>query len=399
MHATSELESGIQIAQQLQSGLLTTLKSEYVGKDEVIDLLGICLVAGENLFLLGPPGTAKSAIVRSLASRLDGRVFDYLLTRFTEPSELFGPFDIRRLRDGELLTNTEGMLPEADVIFLDELLNANSAILNSLLMALNEKVFRRGRETRRLGFVLTVGASNRLPEDEALAALFDRFLLRVRSDNVPSEMLTGVLEAGWKLQHAEAQQEVVAATVSIDNLRRLQRCIPAVDVSTIRTQYVALINRLRHAGIDISDRRAVRLQRLTAASALMCGRMIVHPSDLWVLRYIWDTMEQVEVLAKIVDDAIRVKGPGFGGADNADAQTTSHPRSAGADAPNPEHLSKDLDQIESQLSAAEKDSNQTSWLRDRLSLLLARVEWVKQSESREFLKDRIQKMLQRVKHE
>ncbi len=242
-------------------------------------------------------------------------------------------------------------------------------------MALNEKVFRCGRETRRLGFVLTVGASNRLPEDEALAALFDRFLLRVRSENVPSEMLTSVLEAGWKLQQAEARQEaVVAATVSMDDLRLLQRCIPSVDVSTIRTQYVALINRLRHASIDISDRRAVRLQRLTAASALTCGRMIVHQSDLWVLRYIWETMEQVEVLAKIVDDAIRADAPGAGGAGPSNAQCSTHPRSAGADAPNSEHLSKDLDQIESQLSAAEKDSNQTSWLRDCLSLLLARVE-------------------------
>ena len=394
MNETSELDSGVTIAQQLRSRLLDTLKGEYVGKDEVIDLLGICLVAGENLFLLGPPGTAKSALVRSLASRVDGRVFDYLLTRFTEPSELFGPFDIRRLREGELLTNTDGMLPEADIIFLDELLNANSAILNSLLMALNEKVFRRGRETRRLGFVLTVGASNRLPEDEALAALFDRFLLRVRSDNVPSEMLTSVLEAGWKLQQAEARQDTVAATVSIEDLRRLQRCISQVDVATIRTQYVGLINRLRHAGIDISDRRAVRLQRLTAASALMCGRTVIHRSDLWVLRYIWDTMEQVEVLAKIVDDAIRSDGNV-----TEDHQVTVHPRSAGADAPHPEHLSKDLDQIESQLAAAESDSNQTSWLRDRLSLLLARVEWVKQDEPRGFLKERIQKMLQRVKHE
>ena len=152
------LDSAIETAQRVRTNLLDNLKQEYVGKDEVVDLLGICLVAGENLFLLGPPGTAKSAIVRSLASRLDGRVFDYLLTRFTEPSELFGPFDIRKLRDGELITNTEGMLPEADIVFLDELLNANSAILNSLLMALNERIFRRGRETRRLGFVLTVGA-------------------------------------------------------------------------------------------------------------------------------------------------------------------------------------------------------------------------------------------------
>lgn len=387
----TSLVSAIEVAQRVRADLLEKLKQEYVGKDEVVDLLGICLVAGENLFLLGPPGTAKSAIVRSLASRLDGRVFDYLLTRFTEPSELFGPFDIRKLRDGELLTNTEGMLPEADIVFLDELLNANSAILNSLLMALNERIFRRGRETRRLGFVLTVGASNRLPEDDALAALFDRFLLRVRSDNVPSEMLTSVLEAGWKLQQLDVRRDAVKTAVSIDDLRRLQSGIPFVDVSTIRTQYVGLINRLRHSGIEISDRRAVRLQRLAAASALMCGRTSVHVSDLWVLRYIWDTMEQVEVLAKIVDDTIQ------NGENPSMSDIRVHSRSTGPDAPNPEYLSNDLSQIESQLNASENDANQTSWLRDRLGLLAARVEWVANEESRSFLKERIQSLLSRVK--
>ena len=136
------------LARRLTTDVLGPLKSTFVDKDEIVDLLGICLVGGENLFILGPPGTAKSAIVHELASRIEGRSFDYLLTRFTEPSEIFGPFDIRRLRDGDLVTNTEGMLPEASLVFLDELLNANSAILNSLLMVLNERVFRRGRETR-----------------------------------------------------------------------------------------------------------------------------------------------------------------------------------------------------------------------------------------------------------
>ena len=130
--------SNFQAATQLKT-TLTYLKQRFVGKDEIIDLFGIGLVARENIFLLGPPGTAKSAMVRELASLLHGKTFEYLLTRFTEPNELFGPFDIRKLREGELLTNTEGMLPEADLIFLDELLNANSAILNSLLMVLNER--------------------------------------------------------------------------------------------------------------------------------------------------------------------------------------------------------------------------------------------------------------------
>src|SRR6185503_9984572 len=170
---------------------------------------------GENLFLLGPPGTAKSALVHELGARLAGQTFDYLLTRFTEPNELFGPFDIRKLREGELVTNTEGMLPEASVVFLDELLNANSAILNSLLMVLNERVFRRGRETRRLPLLMVIGASNRLPEDDALAALFDRFLLRVRCDNVPQDKLADVLAAGWKLDFAREEPQ---AMLSVDDL-------------------------------------------------------------------------------------------------------------------------------------------------------------------------------------
>ena len=150
-----------------------------IGKDEIIEVLGVALIAGENIFLLGPPGTAKSALVNELAARLGGKSFDYLLTRFTEPSELFGPFDLRRLREGDLVTNTDGMLPEADFVFLDELLNANSAVLNSLLLTLNERIFRRGSERVAVPMLLAIGASNRLPEDEALAALFDRFLLRV----------------------------------------------------------------------------------------------------------------------------------------------------------------------------------------------------------------------------
>src|SRR4051812_43609842 len=208
----------IEITTRLAEEALNPMKRDFIGKDEIIDLLGVCLVGGENLFILGPPGTAKTALVHQLAARLQGKTFDYLLTRFTEPNELFGPFDIRKLRDGELLTNTEGMLPEASLVFLDELLNANSAILNSLLVALNERLFRRGKETRALAALMFVSASNHLPEDDALDALFDRFLLRTRCDNVPGERLPEVLTAGWKL----AANAPAKSGLHFDDLRLAQ---------------------------------------------------------------------------------------------------------------------------------------------------------------------------------
>src|SRR6266403_2164692 len=226
------------IAARLSTEVLEPMKKDFVGKDEIIDLLGLCLVGAENLFILGPPGTAKTALVHNLAARLEGRTFDYLLTRFTEPNELFGPFDIRKLREGELLTNTEGMLPEASLVFLDELLNANSAILNGLLTVLNERVFRRGRETRSLPTLMVVGASNRLPEDEALGALFDRFLVRVRCDNVPAEQLQDVLAAGWRL---DADRDTPRAMMTVDEIRQLQGRLRDVDLSEVRVPLGELV--------------------------------------------------------------------------------------------------------------------------------------------------------------
>jgi MoxR-like ATPase len=274
------------------NAVLQHVKSTFVGKDDIIDLMGICLAGRENLFLLGPPGTAKSALVRELARLLQGKTFEYLLTRFTEPNELFGPFDIRRLRDGDLVTNTEGMLPEAHLIFLDELLNANSAILNSLLMVLNERIFRRGRETKHLPALMIVGASNHLPEEEALQALFDRFLIRVRCDYVDPHHLNDVLDAGWLLEQKKTGD---IPGIETEEVRELQGLIPLVDMQEIRPYYIDLIEKLRNAGVQVSDRRAVKLQRLIAASAILCKRTKAYRSDMWVLRYIWDTDEQREV--------------------------------------------------------------------------------------------------------
>src|SRR5262245_13818003 len=113
------------------------LEQQFLGKDEVIRLLLVAIVAGEHVVLVGPPGTAKSALIRSFARLLKARYFEDLLTRFTEPNEVFGPVDIAAFREGTYRRNTQGMLPEAEIVFLDEVFKSNSAILNALLTLLN----------------------------------------------------------------------------------------------------------------------------------------------------------------------------------------------------------------------------------------------------------------------
>jgi len=361
------------IATKLRRDVLDPIKLRLVGKDEIIEVLGVSLVAGENTFLYGPPGTAKSALVQELASRLGGRAFDYLLTRFTEPSELFGPFDLRRLREGELVTNTEGMLPEAEFVFLDELLNANSAVLNSLLLALNERIFRRGRERVRLPMLLTIGASNRLPEDDALAALFDRFLLRVHCGNVPTERLSEVLQAGWQRERSGT----LAPSLSMDEVRALQQTVSEVDLIPVRPAYIRLVERLREAGMAISDRRAVRLQRVVAGSAVISGRDHAAVSDLWTLRYIWDVPAQREMLAAHVQAIVTE----FSAKNEPENVANVHPLADSEQGPHPEQIALALDNISAQ-------PNEPA-VADQLALLAARVEWVKNIDSREYLRLRI----------
>ncbi len=342
--------------------VLKYLKKIFVSKDDIIDLMGICLAGRENLFLLGPPGTAKSAMVHELANLLHGKTFEYLLTRFTEPNELFGPFDIRKLREGELITNTDGMLPEANLIFLDELLNANSAILNSLLMILNERVFRRGRENKNLPVLMIIAASNHLPEDEALHALFDRFLIRVQCDNVDPVLLSEVLESGWMLEKKETGN---LPKISSEEILQLQKMVTNIDIKEIRPQYIELIQKLRNAGVKISDRRAVKLQRLISASALLCQRTKANPSDMWVLRYIWDTEEQREIITGIVNTEIEKT-----------KEENAHPRAYINDAPNADEIYKEVVSMKEKWENPETTMVERASIKDRLRYLNGRTYWL-----------------------
>lgn len=363
--------------------VLQFVKTAFIGKDEIIDLLGISLIARENAFLLGPPGTAKSAIVRLLSTCIEnGKNFEYLLTRFTEPNEIFGPFDIRKLKEGELVTNTEGMMPEASMVFFDEIFNANSAILNSLLMALNEKIFRRGKETKALPALMFVGASNVLPEDEALNALLDRFLIRVRCDYVDTDRLEEVLLAGWRLENASNTEQ---ASIKPEEIIALQKLSRQVDLSPIRKQYVDLIHTLRNTGIKVSDRRAVKIQNLLAASAVICGRTTAIISDLWVMKYIWDTEEQIEILAGIIDSIIE-----------KETQAPIHPQALFNKMPNAEELMKEVTLLTTKWDAGGLTYEERNIIKDKLRYVQTRCNWIKHNEHKQHIESNIEALWHKI---
>jgi MoxR-like ATPase len=176
---------------------VTAARGHLVDRELIAEVVALSAVAREHVLVIGAPGTAKSAAVRRTAEHLGGRYFEYLLGRFTEPNEIFGPVDLRQLRDGVVAFQTGGMLPDAEIAFLDEVFLGSSAILNTLLGLLNERVFRRGATVAACPIRVCVGASNALPTDPALAAFADRFLARVHVQPVADGSLEDLLEQGW----------------------------------------------------------------------------------------------------------------------------------------------------------------------------------------------------------
>jgi MoxR-like ATPase len=367
---------------QLRRQVIDPLKTRFVGRDEVIDLIALAVVAGEHLFLYGPPGTAKSALIRQFASAVKGQYFEYLLTRFSEPNEIFGPIDLVRLREGTVATVTTGMLPEAEFVFLDELFNANSAILNNLLTVLNERIYRRGAETHQLPMLSLFSASNRLPDDDALRALFDRFLLRCHVDSLRREAMPRLLAAGWALEQAAP----VTASVAAVDLRELARRLYEVDLTPLIELYAEAIFKIRDLGIALSDRRAVKIMKLLAASALLCGRRVAQPSDLWVLRYVWDREEQIGPLGAVVHGIL----------EQHPSTDRSHPLAALPEQVDPEEIARQLDALEQEVQTDHMSLSALARLRERLTDLADRAAWVQDEESRKHLSERANKTLKRL---
>src|SRR5262249_19418743 len=262
-----------------------------------IRLALLAAIAGQHTLLVGPPGTAKSEIARRLCGAFrDARYFERLMTRFSVPEELFGPLSLQALERDEYRRPPAGYLPSADVVFLDEVFKANSAILNWLLGIMNERTFDNGRDRVALSLVSLIGASNEIPTADELVALYDRFLVRYRLDAVSSHQFPALL-----------QVRTGAADVKTHLSLKLVEKIPteAERVQTangVRPRLHTLREWLVTKGIYVSDRRWLKICELLRVAAYTEGRTMVLWPDCWlVLHCVWSRPEQFAVVKEGFD--------------------------------------------------------------------------------------------------
>ena len=258
----------------------------FIGRQQLAELIILAAIAKEHLLVIGPPGTAKSAVVRRMARIMDGNYFEYLLGRFTEPSELFGTVNLKKLREGSVETDTQGMLPEAEIAFLDEVFLGSTAILNTLLGILNERKFRRGHTQIDCPLKICIGASNSLPEDEGLAAFADRFLIRLFIEPIADSFIEDLLVGGWQAEFTH-----VDSVLSLNELSEMSEHLKNVKLDHIISFFADAIRLLRQSGIVLTDRRVVKTLKLIAAAALVNGRLEAQKQDIWPLFYVLPTKD------------------------------------------------------------------------------------------------------------
>lgn len=272
------------------------LQQTFVERDEIVDGTLAALLAHEHVLLIGPPGTAKSMLADELCRRIDGAdYFEWLLTKFSTPEEIFGPISLKALERDEYYRIIEGKLPEAHIAFLDEIFKANSSILNSLLSLINERKFYNGRETVETPLMTMIGASNELPDDEELGALYDRFMVRFLVDYIADD--TNFVQ----MLSTQVQKQ---KKISLKELREMQEESERVEIPDLIVDLmVTLRNKLRKENIIASDRRYRNSLDLLKARAFLDGRDHVIDSDLVILAHVlWSVPEEIKTVENIVYD-------------------------------------------------------------------------------------------------
>ena len=291
---------------------LEILNNGLVGKEKVMKLGLLSILSGENMILVGPPGTAKSEISRRLREILadsgSETYFEYLFTKFTTPEEIFGPLSIKQLQNDKFERNTEGYMPSSRIVFLDEIFKANSSILNTLLTILNERVFHNGLKREKTPLISLIGASNELPfENDELTALYDRFLIRVVVGYVSDDEIEELLDI--KETEMEIPAEIKFTESDLNEIRNESEKVRVTSgikrtVMQIRQDYNKIFAEDNHE--IISDRKLVKMVKLLKISAYLNGRDKVDFSDLMLLtNCLWNNPENIEKVTKLVLEVVK----------------------------------------------------------------------------------------------
>ena len=295
--------------------LLAEMNRGIYEKETEISLSLLAALAGESVILLGPPGVAKSMVARQLKTAFrDAQSFEYLMSRFSTPDEIFGPVSIQKLKTSDTYERAvDGYLPTADVVFLDEIWKAGPAIQNTLLTVINEKLFRNGNREIHLPLKLLVAASNELPaKGEGLEALWDRFVIRIESRPIRQEknfreMLLEVKSEERRVKNPTA--------VSAEEYQEWSKEISGIGVSEAVLDAISSIRKsLRAVNVDeaaerrniyVSDRRWKNIVRLLRTSAFMQDREEVAVCDLLPIYHcLWQEPEERDAIRNIVIRAL-----------------------------------------------------------------------------------------------
>lgn len=282
------------------------LAKPFIGREEEALVLTLAIMTAEHAILVGEPGTAKSAMARRAADLVKARFFKYLLTRYTDPDELFGPLDIAALREGKYVRISVNRLPEAEIVFLDEIFNASSAILNTLLTLMNERVIYDGYREVQVPLWTLISASNTVPEEPEYRALYDRFLLRHFVKPVSEDKWGELLDAAWRIE--KEGYRAVEPLLSMRELREIYDVIFNVDLSSIKDKLVKLYAAIEDQGVHISDRRKGKALKVIAAHSLLHGRSKAVEEDLVVLKYVApQTAEEAEKTYIVLLEEVSLK--------------------------------------------------------------------------------------------
>jgi MoxR-like ATPase len=282
------------------------LEGGLIGRRDHARMLLLAAVAGENAILFGPPGTAKSLLARRLKDCFadDIKYFECLLTKFSMPEEVFGPVSLKGLEQDIFRRVYDRYMPGAGVAFIDETFKANSAILNSMLTILNEREFDTGNERIKVPLRCVVGASNEMPKEAELEALYDRFIIRMRVDRLQDE---GQL-ALFLQDTTEYEAPTAGLRLTKADLEAVARAAKALPVEEPVIDLLVELREWCHGkGIKISDRRLGKIKRLLQVAAYTSDRASAGLSDAWVVRHCaWDdfTTDQAEKLAEWLDSRI-----------------------------------------------------------------------------------------------